>query len=196
MNKLQLLKIFILIMLASCSKSKDKEVTTNNPQQIEVLEYKTNIPLASVQIDLYRCSNYDNEFGCQGKQIFATGITDNNGKYTFKAGELNKATEGIILHKASYWNTNGGTGKVYMSPEAWINIHLTRQNNYPDTSLFHIMVAGEAGIGELTSFNLPVDSIVKVRAVGNEANTLSWQVITKDSHCYQYCIVVVHDRYD
>ena len=133
--------------------------------------------------------NYDNEFGCLGKQIFATGITDNSGKYTFKPGELNKANEGIILHKDSYWNTNGGTGKVYMSPEAFINVHLTRSGSYPDTSLFRIMVIGEAGIGALTSFRAPADSLVKVRAVGNETNTLSWQVITKDSHCYQYCIV-------
>ena len=29
---------------------------TDNAEEIEVLEYKTNIPLASVQIDLYRCS--------------------------------------------------------------------------------------------------------------------------------------------
>jgi hypothetical protein len=184
MKKLKLIKIVLLIMFISCSKSKENEVATD---QIEVFENKTNSPLASVQIDFYRCSNYDNLFGCQATQIFATGITDNKGIYLFKPGELNKADEGIILHKVNYWNTGGGVGKVYMKPEAWIDLHLIRQNNYPDTSLFRYRVQGESERGDLVSFSAPMDTIIKVIAFGNEANTLNWQVIVKDRTCYQFC---------
>jgi hypothetical protein len=186
MKKLKLLRVLLLIMFISCSKSKENEMATD---QMEVLEYKTNSPLASVQIDFYRCSDYDNIFGCRAKEIFARGITDNNGMYTFKPGELNRSTEGIILHKVKYWNTNGGTDKRYMSPEAWIDLRLIRQNNYPDTSLFRYVVQGESGGGTLVSFKTPIDTIIKVIAFGNEANTLNWQVIVKDRACYQYCII-------
>lgn len=86
-------------MFISCSKSKENEVATD---QMEVLEYKTNSPLASVQIDFYRCSKYDNIFGCQATQIFATARTDNTGRYSFKPGELFKSDQGIVLRKAKY----------------------------------------------------------------------------------------------
>lgn len=188
MKKLNLLKILLVVMLISCSKSKEKG-TGQIPDQIEVLEYKTNIPLASVQIDLYHCSNYDAVFGCLAKQIFSTEFTDNTGKYTFKSGELNRADEGIVLHKATYWDTNGGSGTIFMSPEAWIDLHLTRQNNYPDTSLFRFIVTGEYGRVNLITFQSPADTVVKVRAFGNETNTIDWQVIVKDRACYQYCII-------
>jgi len=180
------LKILLLILFISCSKSKENEAATD---RMEVLEYKTNIPLASVQIDFYRCSKYDNIFGCQAKQLFATAQTDNNGKYTFKPGELFKSDQGIVLRKAKYWNTGGGTDQRFMSSEGTIDLHLVRQNNYPDTSLFRIIVAGESGTGDLITFRPPADSVVKVRGFGNEGNTLNWAVIVKDPSCYIYCII-------
>ncbi len=176
-------------MFISCSKSKEKEIVTDETYQMEVLEHKTNIPLASVQIALYHCSNYDNIFGCLAKSLFATRLTDKNGRYSFTLSELNKSDQGIILKKANYWDVNGGTGKVYMKPETWLDLHLTRQNNYPDTSLFRFMVVDETGTVNLISFKSPVDTTLKVRAFGNEANTLNWQVIVKDRACYQYCII-------
>ncbi len=129
----------------------------------------------------------DIEFGCRAKQLFATGQTDNNGKYISMHGEINHADEGIVLSKANYWNAQGGTGKRYMSPEAWINLHLSRQKNYPDTSLFSYVIAGEYNQGESISFKPPTDTVVKVRAFGNEANTLNWQVIVKTKDCYIGC---------
>ncbi len=164
-------------------------MATDETYQMEVLEYKTNIPLPSVKIELYRCSDYDNIFGCQEKQIFATRFTDNSGRYSFTQSELNTSNQGIILHKANYWNAGGGQGKIYMSPEAWIDIHLIRQNKYPDTSLFRFGIMGESGIGQSYTFSAPIDTVLKVREVGNEVNTLNWEVIVKDKACYQYCII-------
>lgn len=76
-----------------------------------------------------------------------------------------------------------------MSPEAQIDIHLIRQNIYPDTSIFRFMVIGESGTGQLISFRSPGDTVLKVRAFGNEANTFNWQVIVKYGGCYLYCTI-------
>ncbi len=189
MKGLKLSKILFLMLFISCSKSKENEMTAEETYQMEVSEYKTNIPLASVQTDLYRCSDYDNIFGCKAKQIFATRFTDNNGRYSLTQNELNSSNQEIVLHKAKYWNAEGGPGKIYMSPEAWIDLHLIRQNNYPNTSLFRFKIMGESGIGKSYTFSSPIDTVLKVRAVGNELNTLTWEVIIKDKACYQYCII-------
>ncbi len=187
MGKLKIFVFFFLALCISCEKNKgDKE---NESDFMTVLEYKTNVPLPGVGIDFYYCSKYDEIFGCQSKSIFSTGLTDNNGRYVFKPGELNRANQGIVLHKSGYWNRNGGASQVHMSPEAWIELHLSTKNNYPDTSIFQISVLGEPGTGNFVSFQCPADSVLKIRAFGDVTNTLNWTVISKDRSCYQYCLI-------
>ena len=48
---------------------------------------------------------------------------------------------------------------------------------------------GESGIGQSYTFTSPIDTVLKVRAVGNQVNTLTWEVIVKGKACYQYCII-------
>ncbi len=75
------------MLFISCSKSKDKEMATDETYQMEVLEYKTNIPLPSVKIELYRCSDYDNILVAR--------------KNKFLQHDLQIIVAGIHLHKAN-----------------------------------------------------------------------------------------------
>ena len=63
----------------------------------------------------------------------------------------------------------------------------TQGRNSPASLDFGIM--GEYGIGQSYTFSSPIDTVLKVRAVGNEVNTLNWEVIVKDRACYQYCVI-------
>ena len=173
------LSIFLLLgLLVSCSKAKE-EKQEEAIRRFEVLEYKTNIPIDSVQIQFLRCSNYDIQFGCQAREIFLTGFTDHSGRYAVRQSVLHGANGGIKLQKSNYWSEVGQTGMNYLSPEGWINIHLIRQNVYAFPRLFfNYDIDGESGFTRIDPVMIPVDTIIKVRAFGNEVNKLNWQIGT------------------
>lgn len=179
---------YALTVFSACKKS-SSNFPQGNTYLMVVKEYKTNIPLAGVRISLYRCSKYDNVFGCQAKSVFATRSTDQNGEYNFTQSELNQANEGMILSKSQYWDlAGGGQGDVFMEPEAMVNLTLRTSKSYPDTSIFELKTTGELGNASFKTFRAPKDSSFNYRLFGNETNTINWVVYTKELRCYQYCI--------
>lgn len=178
---------FLLIVLVACKKSATNPSQENN-YILKALEYKTNQLLQDVKIQLYKCSNYDEVFGCQSSSLCATYFTDVNGEYTFAPGDLNQANQGIQLSKAQYWSTNGGATTIMMEPEAYLNISLKTNNSYPDTSLLALSCTGALFNNSMLVFKAPKDSTVHFRLFGNETNDIHWVVYTKDLQCNQYCI--------
>jgi len=184
------LLLYIFILLLSCTKAlTDLTDPPEDTYVIKTVEYKTKVPLQAVKISLYRCSKYDAVFGCHSTALFATHITDDNGEYTIGSQELNKADEGIILSRGQYWEKHGGTGENQMEPEAWAMITLSSNKYYPDTSIFELKSTGELGVVSSLKFTTPKDSTIRFRLFGNETNDISWTIYTKDSKCYQYCII-------
>ena len=179
--------LYALTVFISCKKSSDNS-SQGDTYLMTVKEYKTNIPLAGVKISLYKCTNYDNVFGCRSKAVFATHSTDQNGEYAFTLGELDQADQGIVLSKTQYWDMGGGQGDVLMEPEAIVNLTLKTSKAYPDTSLFELKTTSEFGIASFETFIAPKDSTFNYRLFGNEKNKINWIVYTKDLSCYQYCI--------
>lgn len=184
------LLLYLSVLLLSCTKAlTDLTDLPEDTYLIKTVEYKTKVPLQGVKISLYRCSNYDAVFGCQSTSLFATHVTDGNGEYTISSQELNKSDEGIVLSKAQYWDIGGGTGENQMEPEALAMITLTSNKSYPDTSIFALTCTGELGVVSSLEFAVPKDSTIRFRIFGNETNDISWTIYTKDSKCYQYCII-------
>lgn len=175
----------IFVLLFSCKKSSETQTVTT--YIIKVKEYKTNVPLAGVDIRLYKCTYYDFVFGCQSKSLYATHTTDNKGEYVTTQSELNKANQGIILSKPQYWDREGGNGEYPMIPEALVKIALKASKAYPDTSIFELKTTGAFGLASFQSFKAPIDSIVNFRLFGNEINKVDWIIYTKDSRCF-YCV--------
>jgi len=172
MKNWKLLISLSLSIFTSCSKSTDEGTTL-----FEVFEYKTNTPVASVQIDFLHCSYYDLVFGCQTTGIVATGFTDNNGRYSFRQSEVNRSTKGSKLHKSNYWDADGHPGINYIAPESWISIRLIRQNVYSSPRLFFgYYIQGESGYARINPFTVPFDTIIRVRAFGNEVNKVKWEI--------------------
>ncbi|WP_373517175.1 hypothetical protein [Pricia sp.] len=176
--------LFALTVFNSCSSDSS---TQEDTYLMTVKEYKTNIPLAGVKISLYKCTNYDNEFGCQSKAVFATHFTDQNGQYAFTSSKYSQVNEGIILSKSQYWDMQGNQGEIPMEPEAIVNLTLKTSNAYPDKSLFQLKTTGELGSASFETFIAPKDSTFSYRLFGNEINTINWIVLTKELGCYQYC---------
>ena len=96
-----ILSLYALTVLRSCTKSFINS-SRGDTYLMTVKEYKTNIPLAGVKISLYRCTDYDNIFGCQSKSVFETRSTDHNGEYIFTSREFSQTDQGIILSKLEY----------------------------------------------------------------------------------------------
>jgi hypothetical protein len=117
MKTLKLVMIAAFATLTACNNKKVELPTYD----MQVFEYNTTTPLPNVHIALNICKIYDNWYGgCIETQTFATGTTDNNGKYTFKGAELDKASGGVVLSKGKYWDGYGGQGSRYLEPEAWL----------------------------------------------------------------------------
>jgi hypothetical protein len=170
-----------------CSCKKLGSAPEEDTYRMVVKEYKTNIPLARVKINLYKCSRYDNIFGCQAISVFATRFTNEDGHYDFTQSELNQSNEGIVLSKSQYWDVSGGQGDVFMEPEALVNIVLKAIKSYPDTSFFELGIVSELGNGSSKTFRSPKDSTFTFRIFGNEKNTINWVVYARDLSCKLYC---------
>jgi hypothetical protein len=159
--------------MISCSKREEDEPTV----LFEVFEYKTTTPVEAVQVSLLKCSDYDIQFGCQSTTIFASRMTDNTGRCSFTEKVLHGANKGIKLSNPKYWDTEGYPGTNYIAPEGWIMVQLTRQNVYSVPRLFYQYdIDGESGHARINPFTVPLDTIVKIRAFGNEVNRLNWRL--------------------
>jgi hypothetical protein len=172
-------------LITGCSKSTGG-AQEERRYEFEVLEYKTNLPIAAAKIDLFACIQYDAVFGCRSTGIVSSKLTDANGHCSFTATEYNKADKGIRVSKAGYWSQGGGSGKNYLVPEASLSLHIVRDNNYPDTSYMSVSINGPFGISFL-SFKAPADSIITIKAFGNENNDTKWSVFTRSPECFMFC---------
>lgn len=170
------------IVFFSCKKEKN----TDKGYLMTVKEAKTNMPIPGVTIQLFKCSRYDEVFGCRSQALFATHVTDDKGQYRFNA-ELNQANEGVVLKKSGYWDGGGGEGERFLTPLATADIHLTTQANYPDTSNFQITTSNGVAGESIGPFRPPKDSIIHLHLAGNDVNQLSWSVFYQDPKCYIYC---------
>lgn len=68
-----------------------------------------------------------------------------------------------------------------MAPEGWINIHLIRQNVYSFPRLyFGYYLPGKTGDNiiytRINPITVPFDTIITIRAFGNQVNNVKWQI--------------------
>ena len=187
--KLYLIPLVVSFTVFTYSCSKSNDVLTEQPgHQFEVLEYKTNTAISGATVVLYTCARYDAVFGCRATGFLASKVTDVKGTCTFTDTELRKADEGIKISKEGYFAINGHPGTNYLQPEALLNLHIQRQNPYPDSSYITIKINGELSQVSFISFRAPLDSVVSIKAFGNENNNTEWSVFTKSPGCIAFCI--------
>ena len=182
-------KVVLLVGASFLFIACGKTLGTNDPESytIKVMEHKTNTPLSGVTVSLYRCTNYDLVFGCQGKAKFATYTTNSKGEAVIPDNDYNKANEGIVLSRSQYWEIQGGQGDNYMLPEALARLTLKTSKNYPDTTMLDIMTEGDFGIKNVLTIKAPKDSIADFRMIGNASNTIRWIAYPKMPPCIFYC---------
>lgn len=171
------LLICTFTLFASCSSSDyfhEDNTEDNTIYTIKVKEYKTNLPLEGVKINLYYCE-YDIEFGCLTR-FLPVYTTDEKGETKIPKEVYTKADKGFISKKTQYWDRNIKTKEIVMEPEAWAKISLKTNTTFPSTSLFVLKTTGELNIESFKSFKAPKDSIIDFRLFGNEINKIDWVV--------------------
>lgn len=164
-----------ILLLAGCSKSEKEEQYV----YFEVLEYKTNIPLPGVQIKLFRCFDYDIEFGCRAIIDFATAITDENGKASVSQSIYNRMNEGIQFSKAGYFTTNGYAGTVYLNRQGTVNTRIVPGTTiYPNCHLFITASNDRYSFQVLDLIPIPSSPIdITIKAIDGQVNTFKWQIV-------------------
>lgn len=178
------LLICTFVLLASCSSSdyfQEDNTEDNTIYTIKVKEYKTNLPLEGVKINLYYCE-YDIEFGCLTR-FLPVYTTDEKGETRIPKEVYIKADKGFISKKAQYWDLNKKTQEIAMEPEAWVKILLKTNTTYPSTSYFILKTKGELGIENILRFKTPKDTVVNFRLFGNEMNKIDWGVYATYGIC-------------
>jgi hypothetical protein len=84
------------------------------------------------------------------------------------------------VYKDKYWpyiELPSGVNEVMLAPEAWIEVNVQRDGNYPAQSILALFTVSENGrSGDSFVSQLPDDTTIMIRAFGDEQNKLGWQL--------------------
>lgn len=128
-----------------------------------VMEAASNIPVEGATVEMFACTEYDIEFGCQ-YSLTHTATTGNNGSYTYWS---NWHIERFRVTKPGYWNNFYAGSYAYLIPQAYGKIHLKRNNDHPGSSSISLYFSSDSVHSDFTwltnmdirYFNyLPVDT--------------------------------------
>jgi hypothetical protein len=179
MKRIFAIALFTAFAIISCKKNyprADEAVT------VEVVEINSAKPVANAALTLYKCTDYDNIFGCLLKGVLATYSTDAAGIAKIRSADYYGANEGLQISKGQYWTQEGQMGKNELCPEGWIRLNIKRTSNYPDSLVFFLfnveerfLLTGSEGMRVL-KMNQRADTTVLIRAFGSQKNALKWLV--------------------
>src|SRR5688572_25443106 len=179
MKKILAIALLTAFAIISCKKN---EQQVDDSVTVEVVEVISAKPVANATITLYKCTNYDNIFGCLSKGVLATYSTDAAGIAKIKSADYNGANEGLQISKGQYWTQEGQMGKNELCPEGWIRLNIKRTSNYPDSLAFFLFNVEERFVlttsegMRVLKMNQRTDTTVLIRAFGAQKNTLKWLV--------------------
>ena len=150
--------------------------------KIEVVEYKTNLPVADATVIFFKLGSFD-LYGCQCwlTTVFLTKQTDESGYCLVTESDFNQATQGINISQGNYWSV--GSSKVQTKYEldfiGQVKLHLIKTNSYPDQSFIDVSCSGEritSSVGNGAFYTSIADSTYTFNAFGGQTNTISWKV--------------------
>jgi hypothetical protein len=174
MKKIIAAFVFLMITFSACKKENDN--TT-----IEVIEYKTNAPLAGASIALLKLGSFDAYCLCLSPDTILSVQTDASGSCTVSTQNFNKADLGISVSKNGYWPATFVVPqtKYELDEIAEVNVHLLNFKSDPSNSFMALSCTGEratsVGYGS-GNFPLPSDSTIIVDAFGGQSNSIGWKV--------------------
>jgi hypothetical protein len=172
--------ILVIFIFVGCSKKEKEEDKPKTP--IKVLETVTNLPVGGADLVLFT-SIWG---GAYGRTLFQ-GVTDDKGICQVPSENYSDATSEMNVVKAKYWPflTQKNT-IVYMTPEGWLKLRIHQVGNYPAGSVLNLKMVSESGRQENTYYNDAVDSLISIKAFGNEQNKIEWQVVDASNNLVTY----------
>ena len=166
-----------VFLFEGCSKG-EKEGEQEQYVFFEVREYKTNIPLAGVQIKLYRCSEYDIEFGCIAEENFATVITNQEGMASVDKFTYYRCNEGVVFSKAGYFSINAGAGTAFLNKQGTVDIRIVPgSTDYSGKRLVILAYNDRYNFQVLDPIPVPTVPVdMTIKAIDALVNTLKWEI--------------------
>lgn len=180
--KVPVLLLLCVTALVCCKKSDTNPA--NIIQQMRVLEYKTNTPLADVKVDMYSCIPPPGMTTCDTGHLIFSGYTDESG--IVATTQFYHAVFGITLTKDNYITAAGGAGDRYMYPAAYLRLHLIKDSAYADTTAFVYYTDStlSSGVGSYTSITPPpADTIINLQLPGDSTYTITCGVVIPVLNC-------------
>lgn len=180
--KVPVLLLLCITALVCCKKSETNPADV--VQQMRVLEYKTNIPLAGVKVEMYSCIPPPGRTSCDTGHLIFTGYTDTNG--IVATTEFFHAAFGIVLTKNNYITAAGAAGNRYMYPAAYLRLHLIKDSVYADTTAFVYYTDSTltSGIGSRTYITPPpADTTINLQLPGDSTYNITCGVIIPVINC-------------
>jgi hypothetical protein len=168
------------IVITGCKKS------SPHYESYQVLEYRTNTPIAGAKVLLFKCLGGGEGTPCTNS-VFDSLITDSNGGFQFASNGVHM----IVAEHQNYIYGHSGDdvplGDVYLSPLAHTKAHLKKVSVHDPALHLDINVSGDQNtvpdvfnnISPLFfkySFNMPNDTTVILNSYGNNNNTLLWYI--------------------
>jgi hypothetical protein len=173
------LLLFIQIFFVCCSKKQETPSV-----RIQVVEYKTNNPIAGTEVLYVSYSLPCTSFVCN-PDIYST-TTDKNGYCAIPESVFNNQDNLITIPypPSTFYPKppdQHSSSKIYsVSRQGQGKLHLTRINNYPNGYYIELKLKGEQSsdselfIGRF--YGLDSDSSILFTGFGRQTNSVSWNV--------------------
>lgn len=176
--------IILLPIMVSCNLDIGEPDKDPEPiYKIRILEKGSFLPVSGAVVTLLKCTKKDIQFGCVSFGPAKTLTTNAQGivEYTRSLD-----IEAVEASHPDYWETfqRSYDGDIFLSPNAWVEVHLEKTGTYSTESYFHLVAQKECFSWTCmrTYFNkemgLPVDTTFVFRVEGAEKIIVNWEVIS------------------
>jgi hypothetical protein len=175
--------IILLPIMVSCNLDIGEPDKDPEPiYKIRILEKGTFLPVSGALVTLLKCIKKDIQFGCVSFGPART-LTKNAQGIVEYTRSLD--IEAVEASHPDYWETfqRSYVGDIFLSPNAWVKIHLERINTHSADSYINIK-AGKDCYSWTCRWNfnqnigLPADTTFVIRVEGTEKTTVFWEVIS------------------
>ena len=175
--------IILLPIMVSCNLDIGEPDKDPEPiYKIRILEKGSFLPVSGALVTLLKCTKKDIQFGCVSFGPAKTLTTNAQGivEYTRSLD-----IEAVEASHPDYWETfqRSNYGDIFLSPNAWVEVHLEKNNTYSADSYVNIK-AGKDCYSWTCKWNfnqnigLPADTTFVIRVEGTEKTTVFWEVIS------------------
>jgi hypothetical protein len=177
--------LFSIVLFNSCiSCKKDNQQVSQQMVNVQVREYKSYASIPGATIKVLQ-GGIDISCSCLIGTVILTRQTDADGICSIPETYLSGSGYSLSISKVNYWpavsDFQSSKPTIYqMQNKAQLRVHLIKNSNYPDHSIFQMNCTGEQPESTIVPFFnilLPTDSTFTMDVYGGQTNQVSWKIM-------------------